>query len=152
MTTWATLKPVVQGFIDTIRAAAPNNIIIVPSNSWDQHTGDAASDPPQGTNLMYTAHIYPNNWKTAFQTQVATAVTKAPVFISEWGYNATDPATFGTDLQTLVDGNGASWTAWVTDNAWSPPMFTDKAITQLSAFGTLVNGWLAAKANSDWVQ
>src|SRR3954452_8373157 len=116
---WSTLKPVVQGLINTVRAGAPNNIIIVPSNSWCQHTGDAANDPPTGTNLMFTAHIYPSNWKAgnAFQTQVATAVTKAPVFMTEWGYGAADPATWGPTLQSTVDGNGASWTAWVTDNA-----------------------------------
>ena len=56
---WSALKPVVQQLIDTIRAGAPKNIIIVPSNTWDQHPGDAASDPPSGTNLMYTAHITP---------------------------------------------------------------------------------------------
>ena len=154
MVSWATLKPVVQGWIDTIRAAAPQNIIIVPSNNWDQHPGDATSDPPRGTNLMYTAHIYPSNWNQAFQTQVATAVTKAPVFISEWGYSATDPNphAWGVSLQSLVDADGASWTAWVTDNAWAPTIFADTALTQLTDFGTLVQSWLAAKANSDWVQ
>ena len=148
---WSALKPVVQGWITTIRNLAPNNIIIVPSNTWDQKPGDAASDPPTGGNLMYTAHIYPNNWSTAFQNQVTTAVSKAPVFITEWGYSSTDPATWGTNLQTFVDNSGASWTAWVTDNAWTPTMFTDANITQLTNFGTLVKTWLAAKATSDWV-
>ena len=151
---WAALKPAVQGWINVIRAAAPNNIIIVPSNSWDQHAGDAASDPPTGTNLMYTAHIYPSNWTSgnAFQTQVATAVTKAPVFMTEWGYGTSDPASWGTALQTTVDGDGASWTAWVTDNAWTPNIFTDTSLTTLTSFGTLVKNWLAAKTSSDWVQ
>jgi endoglucanase len=158
--TWADLKPKVQTWVDTIRAGAPNNIIIVPSNSYCQRPGDAASSPPTGTNLMYTAHIYPGNWNSTFKTQVATAVTKAPVFITEWGYilNSSDSvvgtssATWGTDLQTLVDGNGASWTAWVTDNGWTPNMFSDSALTKLTDFGTLVKNWLAAKATSDWVQ
>jgi hypothetical protein len=153
-TSWAALKPVVQGWINTIRAAAPKNIIIVPSNNWDQRPGDASSDPPTGTNLMYTAHVYPSNWTSgnAFQMQVATAVTKAPVFMTEWGYGPSDPASWGTTLQTTVDGNGASWTGWVTDNAWTPNMFADSSLTTLTSFGTLVKTWLAAKANSDWVQ
>lgn len=144
---WSTLKPVVQGLIDVVRAAAPQNIIVVPSNAWDQHTGDAVKDPPQGSNLMYTAHIYPANWNQAFQTQVANAVASAPVFVTEWGYTATDPNphAWGTALQATIDGNGASWTAWVTDNAWSPPMFTSTALTGLTDFGTLVNSWLASK-------
>jgi len=149
---WSALKPVAQRLIDTIRASAPKNIIIVPSNAWDQHPGDAASDPPSGTNLMYTAHIYATNWSTAFQSQVATAVAKAPVFISEWGYASTDPSSFGTSLQTTVDANGASWTAWVTDNAWTPSMFADANLTTLTNFGSLVKSWLATTATSDWVQ
>jgi hypothetical protein len=160
--TWAQLKPKVQGWIDTIRNAGASNVIIVPSNSYCQRPDDAASDAPTDpkSNLMYTAHIYPGNWNSTFKTQVATAVTKAPVFVTEWGYilNSSDSvvgtssATWGTDLQTLVNGNGASWTAWVTDNGWTPNMFSDSAITQLTDFGTLVKSWLAAKATSDWVQ
>jgi endoglucanase len=144
---WSTLKPVVQGLVDVVRAAAPQNIIVIPSNSWDQHTGDAVTDPPRGSNFMYTAHIYPANWNQAFQTQVATAVASAPVFVTEWGYAATDPNphAWGTALQATIDADGASWTAWVTDNGWSPPMFTSTALTALTDFGTLVKSWLASK-------
>jgi endoglucanase len=144
---WSTLKPVVQGLVDVVRAAAPQNIIVIPSNAWDQHTGDAVTDPPRGSNFMYTAHIYPANWNQAFQTQVATAVAIAPVFVTEWGYTATDPNphAWGTALQATIDANGASWTAWVTDNGWSPPMFTSTALTGLTDFGTLVKSWLASK-------
>ena len=144
---WSTLKPVVQGLVDVVRAAAPQNIIVVPSNAWDQHTGDAVKDPPRGSNLVYTAHIYAANWNQTFQTQVATAVASAPVFVTEWGYTATDPNShaWGTALQATIDADGASWTAWVTDNAWSPPMFTSTALTGLTDFGTLVKTWLASK-------
>lgn len=149
---WSTLKPVVQQLVDTVRSGAPTNIIIVPSNTWDQHPGDAASDPPSGTNLMYTAHIYASNWTSTFQSQVALAVTKAPVFITEWGYADSDPSSFGPSLQSTADADGASWTAWVTDNAWTPSVFADANLTTLTKFGMQVKTWLAAKANSDWVQ
>jgi hypothetical protein len=157
---WATFKPVVHGWIATIRGAGANNLIIVPSMSYDQHPGDAASSPPTGTNLVYTAHIYPGNWSTSFQTQVATAVAKAPVFITEWGYvlNGSDKnlgtssATWGTDFEAKVDSYGASWTAWVTDNSWTPNLFSNSTFTSLSDFGTVTKNWLAAKASSDWVQ
>jgi len=149
---WSTLKPVVQQLVDTIRAGAPRNIIIVPSNAWDQHPGDAASDPPSGTNLMYTAHIYASNWTSTFQSQVAMAVTKAPVFITEWGYADADSPTFGPSLQSTADGDGASWTAWVTDNGWTPSIFADANLSKLTNFGMLVKSWLDTKGNSDWVQ
>jgi hypothetical protein len=157
---WATFKPVVQGWITTIRAGAPNNLIIVPSMSYDQHPGDAAGSPPSGGNLVYTAHIYPGNWSASFKTQVTNALKSAPVFITEWGYvlNGSDKnlgtsvATWGTDFEALVDGYGASWTAWVTDNSWTPNLFSNSAFTTLSDFGTVTKNWQAAKASSDWVQ
>jgi hypothetical protein len=158
--TWATLKPVVQGWVNTIRQVAPNNIIIVPSNSYDQRPGDAASNPPTGTNLMYTAHVYPGNWSSAFQNQIATAVSKAPVFITEWGYvlNSSDSVvgtsnvSWGTAFQSQVDTYGASWTAWVTDNAWVPNLFADTALSTLTDFGNVTKSWLSATATKDWVQ
>jgi len=156
--------------VDTIRKGAPNNVIIISSNSYSQRPGDAASDPPTGGNLMFTAHPYPGNWNSAFQTQVSTAASKAPVFITEWGYiwqgtdsgqanlNSSD-SKWGSSTQSqsgsfrsLVDGYGASWTAWVTDNSWTPNIFSDSALTQLSDFGKGTKTWLADKAASDWVQ
>jgi hypothetical protein len=160
--TWATLKPVTQGWVDTIRKGAPDNVIIIPSASYCQKPGDAASDPPKDpkSNLMFTAHVYPGNWKDAFKTQVSTAVAKAPVFFTEWGYvlNGSDAnlgtssATWGSDFRTVVDGNGGSFTAWVADNSWTPNMFSDSAISSLTDFGKFLKGWLADKASSDWVQ
>ncbi|HXT95131.1 MAG TPA: hypothetical protein VN853_02455, partial [Polyangia bacterium] len=97
-------------------------------------------------------HIYSNNWNSTFQSQVATATGKVPVFVTEWGSATTDSASFESGLQTTLNGDGASWTAWVADNSWAPPMFSDTAITTLNAFGMQVKSWLAATANSDWVQ
>ena len=74
------------------------------------------------------------------------------MFISEWGYANSDPSSFGTSLQTTANGDGASWTAWVTDNGWTPSMFADANLTTLTNFGMLVKSWLSATANSDWVQ
>jgi hypothetical protein len=158
-TPWSTFKTTVQSFIDAIRAAAPNNIIIVPSMIWDQRPGDAASDPPTGSNFVYTAHVYPGNWSTSFQEQVATAAAVAPVFFSEWGYvqNGSDKnlgtsdANWGPNFQMIVDANGASWSAWVADGSWSPPLFGDKMLSSLSAYGMFTATWLQSKATSDWV-
>ena len=158
-TAWADFKPTVQSFITAIRAAAPNNLIIVPSMNWDQRPGDAASSPPSGSNLVYTAHVYPGNWSDGFKQQVATAAAVAPVFFSEWGYvlNGTDKnlgttdANWGPDFQTLVDANGASFSAWVADGSWTPNLFTNPSLSSLSAFGTFTASWLSSKATSDWV-
>ena len=124
----------------------------MPSNSYDQRPGDAASNPPSGTNLMYTAHIYPGNWNSAFQNQVSTAVAKVPVFITEWGYilNGSDQtlgtskADYGKAFQTQVDGYGASWIAWVTDNVLDAQHVLRQCTHAATDFGELTKAWLAA--------
>jgi len=60
--------------------------------------------------------------------------------------------TNGTNFRTVLDANGASWTAWVTDNSWTPKIFSDKNLTQFTDFGTLTNTWLAAEYGNDWVE
>jgi hypothetical protein len=153
-TSWATFKVRAQGWVDTIRASAPNNIVIVPSMSWDQKPGDASASPLAGENLVYAMHIYPSNWNSTTKQQLATAVAKVPVFISEWGYmlnssdmvgGASDPTWFSS-FRTLVDGNGASWSAWVTDDQWTPNLFADAALTKLTDFGTNTKQWLSDTA------
>jgi len=159
-TPWSTFKPRAQAWVDTIRAAAPNNLIIVPSMIYDQRPGDASESPLSGTNLMYTAHVYPGNWKSAFQEQVATASTRVPLFVSEWGYvlNGSDQnlgtssSTWSSDFRTEVDNSGASWTAWVCDHSWLPNLFSDSSQTSLTDFGTFTKSWLSDTASSDWVQ
>jgi endoglucanase len=151
---WATFKPRAQQWVDTIRAAAPDNVVIVPSMNWCQKPGDASMSPLTGTNLMYTMHIYPGNWNSGTQAQLATAVTKVPVFITEWGYmlnsndsvGGTNDSAWFSSFRTLVDGNGASWSAWVTDKDWTPNMFTDAALTSLTDFGSKTKQWLADTA------
>jgi hypothetical protein len=77
-------------------------------------------------------------------------VAKAPVFITEWGYALSgsdknlvaSSSTWGTDFETKVDGYGASWTAWVADNSWTPSLFSNNALTTLTDFGTVVKNWL----------
>ena len=150
---WEAYKPHAQAWIDAIRAGAPDTIIIVGSPSWSQNMSGAAASPLQGTNLVYTAHVYPGNWSSTFKSEVATCIAARPVFITEWGYtsgSSTDmnlkapSASWGPDFQKIVDANGASWTAWVADKAWAPPIYATDG-TDLTDFGMLVKGWLAAK-------
>ena len=148
----ATFAQTAQQWVTTIRTGAPNNVIIVGNQTWCQKPNDLiASNGVTGSNLVYTAHIYPGNWpgKTnAFPTQVSTAIAKAPIFITEWGYQTTGTGnlsaqdSWGTDLQTTLNGDGASWTAWVADASWGPPMFSKTTSSGLTSFGSLVKTWL----------
>jgi hypothetical protein len=144
-----------QSWVTAIRSGAPNNIIVVGSPTWSQHPEGALTYPLTGGNLVFTAHIYPGNYPggttNTFQNHITTAIASVPVFITEWGYEigtasptnnlATPNDTWAQNLQTFVNGNGASWTAWVADPSWGPPMFQKAG--GLTDFGTFVQSWLA---------
>jgi endoglucanase len=164
---WANYKPFAEQMVKAIRDAAPSNLIILGSPSWCQMPGEMVASPVSGTNIVLTAHIYPENWtQQAFKTSVDKALTAYPVFVSEWGWRddsscnanaapsgvcaGNQSATWGSSLRTTLDGNGASWTAWVFDSQWEPMML--KQDSTLTNFGTLVKDWLGAKATSDWIK
>lgn len=168
----STFQTVAQSWVTAIRAGAPKNIIIVGSPSWSQHPEGAITYPLTGGNLVFTAHVYPGNYpgtpNPTFQNNITTAVAMVPVFMSEWGYHTTSTgmydnlytpagtggaaAPWATSLQTFINGNGASWTAWVANPSWGPPMFSTTSGTGLTDFGTFVQTWLAADVNMNWVQ
>jgi aryl-phospho-beta-D-glucosidase BglC (GH1 family) len=155
-----------QSWIAAIRAVAPDNAIIVGSPSWSQYPDGARNAGLTGGNLVFSAHAYPGNWPgaaNAFQTRVANAALGEPVAITEWGYAigtspfdilATPNDTWAQNLQAFVESGGESWTAWVADPSWGPPMFTTppgsdvNAFSGLTDFGTFVQAWLAADGAS----
>jgi endoglucanase len=173
MTGWNTaFQTAAQSWINTIRGTtsqpvAPNNLIIVGSPSWSQHPEGALTLPLTGGNLVFTAHTYPSNFpgdgmpgNVTFQTNITTAIAAEPVFVTEWGYQIGTTTgynvyfvpddTWATNLQTYLNSNGASWSAWCADDAVGPPMFTNGGT--LNDFGTFVQNWLAADVNMNWVQ
>jgi endoglucanase len=147
-----------QSWISAIRAGAPNNVIIVGSPSWSQYPDGALTAGLTGGNLVFTAHAYPSNWPgTGFQSRVAKAAMGEPVAMTEWGYSIgtmTPNDTWAQNLQTFVNSGGESWTAWVADPYWGPPMFTRpttstfNSFNGLNDFGTFVQNWLAAASGS----
>jgi hypothetical protein len=157
---WAEFKPYAQELVDTIRAAAPDNLILLSSPSWAQLPGEAAASPVTGTNIVLVAHIYPGNWSSAFEAQITQALATYPVAVTEWGYLTDDSSdtvgyadpSWGTELQSFMDASAVSWTAWVADDSWAPPLFDSMTSGTLTSFGTLVRNWLEAKAGSDWIR
>jgi hypothetical protein len=77
-----------------------------------------------------------------------------PIFMTEWGFTTdtsqetsnpslyTPDDTWANSLKTDATTTGASWTAWVADPSWGPPMFGNATATTLTDFGTFVQTWL----------
>ena len=128
---WSTWKSAAQPWVNVIRAAAPNNIILIGSPQWSQTTNNAASSPFSGSNLMYVVHIYPQHGgQSTWDSWVGNTSATVPYFITEYGWqngggNPTSGTTsgFGVPFQNYLDAKGLSSTAWVFDTIWQPVMF-----------------------------
>jgi len=85
---WPLSSPWCRAGLTDHPRGSPNNIIIVPSMSYDQHPAMPPANPP-GHQLVYTAHVYPGNWSTSFKSQVATAVARRRCFSRSGGTSST---------------------------------------------------------------
>ena len=128
---WNTWKSWAQPWVNIIRAAAPNNLILIGGPQWSQNVAQAATSPFTGSNLMYVAHVYPQHggqstWDSWFGNSSATV----PYFITEWGWQqgGANPTSgtlsgYGVPFSTYMESKGVSWTAWVHDPIWQPVMY-----------------------------
>jgi len=80
----ANIKPYHDAVIAAIRDIDADTIILAGTPNWSQFLWDAESNPVDlPYNVMYTFHFYSGthtNWD-----QIATYLTKIPVFVTEWG-------------------------------------------------------------------
>ncbi len=124
--TWSEhFKPYHEELVKTIRAEDPEGIIILGTPFWSQNVDEAAMDPVEGSNLMYTVHFYSCTHDAWLRDKVQFALdADTPVFVTEWG--ATD-AGGGVDDPTVCDdeadrwhefmnANYISWAAWKLDD------------------------------------
>ncbi|ACU61738.1 cellulase family glycosylhydrolase [Chitinophaga pinensis] len=134
---WMTWKSYIQPVIDTIRAVAPQNIILVGGPQWSTRVNSAAANPIVGANLVYVYHIYPNQGAattTNLNSKFGTAAQTIPVMVTEFGWNDnsnySDGVTHGTTsawgspFRTYLDAHPEiGWTGYIFDNFWKPQYF-----------------------------
>jgi endoglucanase len=117
------LKPYHEAVVSSIRAADPDNIIVLGTPNWSQAVDQAAASPLSGTNLMYTLHFYSCTHTQWLRDAGNTAIRAGlALFVTEWGASHADGGLDGvlcqSEGQTWVDWmrtNGISWTAWKLD-------------------------------------
>ena len=84
---WPSVRADMQAWADIVRAAAPKNLILVGTPNWCQIVGPTATNPVNGTNIVYVAHMYPQHWvQTGLRSQITQAAAVHPVFVTEWGF------------------------------------------------------------------
>ncbi|MGW5581841.1 cellulase family glycosylhydrolase [Micromonospora chokoriensis] len=121
---WTTvIKPYHQAVVSAIRAADPDNIVVLGTPTWSQDVDVAAASPVSGTNLMYTLHFYSCTHGSALRAKGDAAIRAGlALFVTEWGASNADGGLDGRsclpEAQSWIDwmkANGISWTAWKLD-------------------------------------
>ncbi|MFF0366019.1 cellulase family glycosylhydrolase [Micromonospora sp. NPDC005087] len=136
------IKPYHQPVVAAIRAADPDNIVVLGTPTWSQDVDAAAASPVAGTNLMYTLHFYSCTHGASLRAKGDAAIRAGlALFVTEWGASHADGGLDGRaclpEAQTWVDwmkANGISWTAWKLD------VGTDTT-NLLSAGAPVTGGW-----------
>lgn len=156
---WAQQKPAIQAVVNAIRASA-TNVIIVPPPFFSARVGEATASPIQSNNIAYALHQYRSQFESysSNRDQITQGLASGQcVIMTEWGddTNPTDPAktwattSSVTPLRTLIEPSAgatnpaAGWFAWALTNSWGPDLYADAALTQPTAFGQAVRGWLS---------
>lgn len=121
---WPEVKTYATEVIKAIRAADPDNIILVGNPHWDQDINLVADDPLTGfSNIMYTVHYYAATHKQWLRDRCDSALNKGiPIFISECaGMEAS-----GNGPLNIDEWN--KWIAWSEDRkiSWVTWSLSDK--------------------------
>ncbi|MGC4782401.1 cellulase family glycosylhydrolase [Micromonospora zamorensis] len=117
------IKPYHQAVVSAIRAADPDNIVVLGTPTWSQDVDVAAASPVTGTNLMYTLHFYSCTHGASLRAKGDAAIRAGlALFVTEWGASHADGGLDGRsclpEAQSWIDWmktNGISWTAWKLD-------------------------------------
>lgn len=128
--TWVT--EIARPAVELIREHAPHNLIVVGGPARCSHMNGAAQNPVPGENILYSAHIFPDQSPEMWQRNFGAVMEKFPLFVTAWGYEnglhtkEKDRGTttaHGIPFSEWLNANQLSWTAWVFDFEWGPRMF-----------------------------
>lgn len=112
------IKPYAAAVISAIRENAPRSVVLIGSPTWSQDIHEAAADPLDGENLMYTLHFYAGTHGQNLRDRIDGALARGlPIFVSEWGTSRADGSGgvfLNESAQWLdfLDARGISWANW----------------------------------------
>ncbi|MBN2443126.1 MAG: cellulase family glycosylhydrolase, partial [Spirochaetales bacterium] len=131
---WAVVRGYMQNWYNLVRAAAPNNPILVGTPSWCQILTPTINNPVNGENIIYVVHTYPSHWKNSWcRDQISQTAGVHPLMLTEWGFSQSNEepgsiaygsiSDYGRPIMDFIESYGISNTAWVANYEWGPPMF-----------------------------
>lgn len=121
-TTWADIKDYANEVIPVIRTNDPDALILVGTPTWSQDVDQAAADPLEYDNIMYTLHFYAATHKDDLRNKLVSAHEAGlPIFVSEFGIcDASGSGQIDYDSASawieLLDSYNMSYVCWNLSN------------------------------------
>jgi len=157
------LKPYHEALVSVIRNYT-TNLIILGSRRWSTEVAEAAADPVQGTNLVYSIHLYTATraHKQRLRDKASRALQLGiPLFATEWGTCEAATASGTPDLVEAITWleffaehniSHANWAISDKDETCSALVPGASAVggwqlSALSTSGSFVRAWI--RGNGD---
>jgi endoglucanase len=142
---WSTkIKPYHTAAVAAIRSKDPDGVVILGSRNWSQRPDEAAKDPVQGSNLMYTVHFYACDHRDGQRAQAQAAYDAGlALFVTEWGAT---PADGGAANPTVCADEAELWHDWMDERkigwaAWKLDGCGDSSCIFNSKDAPVSGGW-----------
>lgn len=121
-TSWQDIKTYAEEVIPVIRQNDKDAVILVGTPNWCQYLNEAAADPLDDENVMYTLHFYAATHKDDLRNTLHTVLEQnLPVFVSEFGISeASGNGNIDIDSAntwiSLLEDNQISYVLWNLSN------------------------------------
>jgi hypothetical protein len=151
---WSQIKLYHQAVVDAIRAVDPDNLIVLGTPNWSQRVDQAAADPVNGTNLLYTLHWYACTHGKMFRNYGITALAQGiALFVTEFGATFSDGGLANNGHDFVCEDESNLWFAWMQQNnisgvSWKLDQCTDSSCI-LNANAGLDGPWSDDRLSSN---
>lgn len=137
---WSVVKAYAEEIIPVIRKKCPDSIILVGTPKWSQLVDEAADNPLDEPNVMYSLHYYAATHKQELRNRMAYALAKSlPIFVDE--YSNCDASGNGI----IDDEEAHAWAKMVDENMISYAQWNlsprDESSAMVKATCTKTSHW-----------
>lgn len=145
---WQIWKKFIEPIMVVIRANDPDKIVLVGGLQFAYDLSFVADDPITGKNVAFATHPYSHpTWKKDWDAAFGDLSAQYPIFATEFGYDqgsSPDDNMNGTPYHEAIinylEEHHISWTVWVFDGTWAPPLLMDNFTYQPSPAGEYFRG------------
>lgn len=134
---WEEHKKMMEDLIYIIYAHDDSKIPLVAGFNWAYDLTPVQFSPIEFPGVAYVTHPYPQKrpapWEGHWERDFGFVADNYPVIATEFGFVKEDERgahvpvigdeTYGEAIINYFNEKGISWTAWVFDPQWAPPLF-----------------------------